>query len=144
MMISTRGRYALRVMVDLAEHAGTAYVPMKDVAARQEISLKYLEQILPSLTAGGLVKGRHGKGGGYRLRRSPEDCTVWEILTLSEGDMAPVTCLEGSAVPCDRAADCRTLPVWQGYYDLSKKYFSSVTLADLMAAPTGTAMQQIQ
>lgn len=144
MMISTRGRYALRVMVDLAEHAGTAYVPMKDVAARQNISLKYLERIMPSLTAGELVEGVHGKGGGYRLRRSPEEITVWEILTLAEGDMTPVTCLEVGSVPCQRAADCRTLPVWQGYYDLSKKYFSSVTLADLVAAPMGTAMQHMQ
>ena len=112
MLISTRGRYALRVMVDLAEHAGSGWVPMKDVAARQEISLKYLERIMPSLTAGGLVEGVHGKGGGYRLCRAPEEYTVWEILCLTEGDLAPVTCLTEDAVPCHRAPECR-MPLWQ-------------------------------
>ena len=94
MMISTRGRYALRVMIDLAENAGDGFIPMKEAAARQGISLKYLEQIMPSLSKNGLVEGIHGKGGGYRLSRSPQDYTVGEILRLTDGDLAPVACLQ--------------------------------------------------
>ena len=137
MMISTRGRYALRVMIDLAEHCGDGYVPMKDVAERQELSLKYIERIMPVLTKSGCVEGIHGKGGGYRLCRPPADYTAWEILELAEGDLAPVSCLEDGAKPCTRAADCRTLPLWKGFYDLTKQYFQSVTLAQLMGVPGG-------
>ena len=134
-MISTRGRYALRVMIDLAEHYHGGYVPLKDVAERQELSLKYIERILPELTRGGCVEGQHGRGGGYRLCRSPEDTTVWEILCLTEGDLAPVTCLESGARPCARAPECRTLPLWQGFYELTERYFRGVTLADLIGLP---------
>lgn len=130
-MISTKGRYALRVMVDLAEHRNGGYIPMKEVADRQQISLKYLERILPSLSRGGLVDGVHGKGGGYRLMRDPDDYTVWEILSLVEGDLAPVACLAGDAKPCSRAAECRTLPMWEKYYQLTKEYFEGITLSDL-------------
>ena len=137
MMISTRGRYALRVMLDLAEHCNGKYVPMKEVAERQDLSLKYMERIMPDLKKGGCVEGQHGKNGGYRLLRAPQDYTVWEILTLTEGVLSPVTCLESSSAPCTRAAECRTLPLWQGYYDLTKKYFESVTLADLLGFPAG-------
>lgn len=132
MMISTRGRYALRVMLDLAEHSGSGYVPMKEVAERQELSLKYIERIMPDLTRGGCVEGQHGKNGGYRLCRAPADYTLWEILTLTEGDLSPVTCLENGSLPCHRAAECRTLPIWQGFYDMTKKYFEGITLSDLM------------
>ena len=111
MLISTRGRYALRVMIDLAEHGGGAFIPMKDVAERQEISLKYLERILPVLTRAHLIEGVHGKGGGYRLTRDPSDYPVGEILRLTEGDLAPVACLGCDAEPCSRTADCRTLPM---------------------------------
>ncbi|MBQ3284824.1 MAG: Rrf2 family transcriptional regulator, partial [Ruminococcus sp.] len=90
MMVSTRGRYALRVLIDLSEHNNGSYIPMKDVAARQEISLKYLERILPTLTKAKLIEGVHGKGGGYKLTRAPEDYTVGEVLRLTEGDLAPV------------------------------------------------------
>ena len=135
-MISTRGRYALRIMLDLAEHYNGGYVPMKDVAARQELSLKYIERIMPELTRGGCVEGQHGKGGGYRLCRTPEEYTAWDILTLAEGDLAPVTCLESDAAPCHRAPECRTLPLWQGFYDMTKKYFESYTLADLLGFST--------
>ena len=135
MMISTRGRYALRVMIDLAEHGGEEYIPMKDVAARQDISLKYLEKILPLLTQGNLVTGIHGRGGGYRLTREPDGYTLWEILRLAEGDLAPVACLQENAAACSRAAECRTLPVWEKYYELTKDYFSGITLADLMNNP---------
>ena len=130
-MISTRGRYALRVMVDLAEHAGDGYIPMKEVAARQGISLKYLEQIMPALSKSGLVEGVHGKGGGYRLPRSPGEYTVGEILRITEGDLAPVACLACDAEPCGRADECKTLSMWRGYQDLTNEYFDGVTLASL-------------
>ena len=130
-MISTRGRYALRVLIDLAEHNNGSYIPMKDVAKRQELSLKYLERILPILTKAKLIEGVHGKGGGYKLTRSPDDYPVGEILRLTEGDLAPVACLSPDAEPCERAAECRTLSMWQGFYDLTNKYFDSITIASL-------------
>ena len=135
MMISTRGRYALRVMIDLAEHSNGGYIPMKEVAQRQEISLKYIERIVPVLTKSGCVEGVHGKGGGYRLTRPPEDYTVGEILRLAEGDLSPVACLQEGAKPCPRAAECRTLPMWKEYYDLTRRYFDGITLANLMDTP---------
>ena len=131
MMISTRGRYALRVLIDLSEHNNGTYIPMKDVAARQDISLKYLERILPTLTKAKLIEGVHGKGGGYKLTRAPEDYTVGEILRLTEGDLAPVACLSPDAEPCERAAECRTLGMWRGFYDLTNRYFDSITIASL-------------
>lgn len=136
-MISTRGRYALRVMIDLAEHRSGRYIPMKEVAARQEISLKYIERIMPLLTKAGLVEGQHGKGGGYMLRREPESYTAGEILRAAEGDLAPVACLGCGAQPCPRAAMCRTLPMWERYYKLTKDFFDSVTLAELAGTETG-------
>ena len=96
-MISTKGRYAIRVLLDLAEHHNGSYIPMKEVAARQEISLKYIERIMPALKAAGLVASVHGIGGGYRLTREPEQYTLWEILSLVEGDLAPVSCLQYAA-----------------------------------------------
>ncbi|MBQ3275824.1 MAG: RrF2 family transcriptional regulator [Oscillospiraceae bacterium] len=135
MMISTRGRYALRVMIDLAEHQNGGYIPMKDVAERQEISLKYIERIMPVLTRSGCVEGVHGKGGGYRLTRAPEDYTAGEILRLAEGDLSPVACLQEGAKPCPRAAECRTLPMWREFHALTRRYFDGITLADLMATP---------
>ena len=134
-MISTKGRYSIRILLDLAEHASGGYIPMKEVAARQDISLKYIERILPPLKAAGLIASTHGIGGGYRLTREPEDYTLWDILRVAEGDMAPVACLQAGAAPCSRAAECRTLPVWQGYYRVTEEYFSGITLADLMNTP---------
>ena len=131
-MISTRGRYALRVMIDLAEHGGGDFVPMKEVAARQEISLKYIERIMPLLTKENLVEGQHGKGGGYRLCRPPEDYPVGEILRATEGGLAPVACLECGAKPCPRAAECRTLPMWKKYYAMTNEFFDGISIADLM------------
>ena len=131
-MISTRGRYALRVMIDLAEHGGGDFVPMKEVAARQEISLKYIERIMPLLTKENLVEGQHGKGGGYRLCRPPEDYSVSEILRITEGELAPVACLERGAKPCPRAAECRTLPMWKKYYAMTNEFFDGISIADLM------------
>lgn len=132
-MISTRGRYALRVLVDLAEHrSGGDYLPMREIAARQGISLKYIGQILPILTHAGLIEGLPGKGGGYRLCREPEQCTAGEVLRLTEGDLAPVACLATGSEPCGRAAKCRTLPLWQRYMEVTNEFFDSVTLADLI------------
>lgn len=131
-MISTRGRYAIRVMIDLAEHDAGGYIPMKAVAERQGISLKYIERIMPMLTRAELVQGVAGKGGGYRLRRPVADYHLGEILRAAEGDLAPVSCLSCGAEPCARAADCRTLPVWQGYWKMTNEYFDSVSLAELL------------
>ena len=134
MMISTRGRYALRVMIDLAEHSNGGYTPMKDVAARQEISLKYLERILPVLAKNGLVEGIQGKGGGYRLTREPAAYPVGEILRLTEGDLAPVACLENGSTPCGRSIECRTFEMWNRLNQLINDFFDGITLADLMKA----------
>ena len=136
MKVSTRGRYALRVLIDLAEHNNGSYIPMKDVAARQELSLKYLERIVPTLTKAKLIAGVHGKGGGYRLTRSPEEYSVGEVLRLTEGDLAPVACLAPDADPCPRAAECRTLKMWQDFYDMTNKYFDSISIADLAQTET--------
>ena len=132
MMISTRGRYCLRVMIDLAEHQEEGYIRMKEVAERQGISLKYLEKILPVLAKNNIVDGIQGKGGGYRLTRKPAKYTLSEILRLTEGSLAPVACLECGAAPCDRAAECRTLPIWTELDRRIKEYLDSVTVADLL------------
>ena len=132
MMVSTKGRYALRVMIDLAEHCDGGYIAMKEVANRQSISLKYLEKIMPLLVGGNLVEGVHGKGGGYRLTKPPEEYRIGEVLRLTEGDLAPVACLECSATPCERHEDCRTLPMWSELNDRINGYLDSVTIADLM------------
>ena len=136
MMISTRGRYALRVMIDLAEHQSDGYIPMKDVAQRQEISLKYLERILPALVQAGEIEGVHGKGGGYRLTRAPEDYRVGDILRLTEGDLAPVACLDGDCKGCSRSDECPTLDVWKNLDKLINDYLDGVTL-DALVAPNG-------
>ena len=133
MIVSTKGRYALRVMIDLAEHQAERYVPLKEVAARQDISEKYLENILKVLVQNGFLEGLRGKGGGYRLTKAPQLYTVGSILRLTEGSLAPVTCLERGSPQCARMADCPTLPVWRKLDDLVNNYLDSVTLADLMA-----------
>lgn len=131
-MVSTRGRYALRVIIDLAENAKDGYVPMREVAERQGLSLKYLERILPQLVADNLVEGVHGKGGGYRLSRDPAEISVAEVLKVSEGDIAPVACLEDGAKMCDRIDECRTISVWKGLNERINEYLESVKIADLM------------
>lgn len=132
MLISTRGRYALRVLIDLAEYEEDGYTPLKDIAGRQDISQKYMESIMTMLSKNKLVEGVHGKGGGYRLNRSPKDYSVGEILRITEGTLAPVACLERDAQPCPRAAGCRTLPLWDKLNDMITGYLDSVSLADLM------------
>ncbi|MBQ8396973.1 MAG: RrF2 family transcriptional regulator [Clostridia bacterium] len=133
MIISTRGRYALRVMMDLAENSSGDYIAMKKIAERQGLPLKYLERILPVLTQNRIVEGIQGKGGGYRLTRRPEEYPVGEILRLTEGDLAPVTCLECGAEPCEKRAECRTLPMWNKLHGIINAYLDSVTIADLIA-----------
>ena len=133
MMISTKGRYALRVLIDMAEHQAQGYVPLKEIAARQEISEKYLESIVKTLVQAGILTGLRGKGGGYRLGVSPEQCTVERILTLMEGTLAPVACLDKDSPPCKRMVGCRTLPLWQGLDQVITEYLDKFTLEDLMA-----------
>ncbi len=132
-MISTRGRYALRILLDLAEHQGESdYLPLKEVAERQEISEKYLESIVKSLVQAKILKGSRGKGGGYRLMKSPKECTLGSVLRLTEGDLAPVSCLEEGVVNCERASECPTLPTWMRLNSLIQQFLDSVSLADLM------------
>ena len=131
-MISTRGRYALRVLVDIAYNQQDGHVPMKDVANRQGLSLKYLEQILPPLTKHGLIEGVQGKGGGYRLTREPKDYKIGEILRLTEKDLAPVGCLKEGAPACERRTSCRTISFWEGLNNTVNEYLDSKTLEDLM------------
>ena len=135
-MISTRGRYAIRIMIDLAEKNSAEYVRLKDLSDNQNISLKYLESITTTLSKSGLIEAAHGKGGGYRLNKRPEDYTIGEILRVTEGSLAPVACLECGAKPCERAANCRTLPLWKNFDKLINDYFDSVTIADLMKQTT--------
>lgn len=122
----------MRVMIELAEISGDGYIPMKSIAERQNISLKYLEKILPVLTKNKLIEGIHGKGGGYRLTRAPGKYTVGEILRLTEGDLAPVACLECNAEPCSNTAECRTRPMWEKLNGIIADYLDSVILEDLM------------
>lgn len=131
MMISTKGRYALRVMIDLAENYGKGYIPMKEVAKRQDISLKYLERILPVLTKNKMIEGLQGKGGGYRLAAEPGGIRVGDILRLTEGELAPVACLSLAANTCERAKGCKTLPMWTEFYRLTNAYFDGIMLSDL-------------
>ncbi len=132
-MISTRGRYALRVLLDLAEHGSGAYIPMKEVAERQGISPKYMEQIMPMLMKDKLVDGLAGRGGGYRLNRPAEEYVVGHILRLTEGDLAPVACLGCQAEPCARSSECKTLPMWEQYNAMTNRFFDAITLADLLS-----------
>ncbi len=131
MMVSTKGRYALRVMVDLSEHNTGAYIPLKDIAERQEISQKYMESIMTVLSKGGFVDALHGKGGGYKLNRNPNEYTVGSILKLTEGTLAPVACLDSGHKKCDRATNCRTLPMWIELERLVNNYLEGITLGDL-------------
>ena len=137
MLISTRGRYALRVMADLAGQPPEAYIPLKEIAQRQGISEKYLEAAIKLLVRGALVSGLRGKGGGYRLTRPPEGYTAGEVLRLTEGSLAPVACLENGAAPCPRADTCPTLPLWQGLERVIFQYLEGVTIADLMRQADG-------
>ena len=131
-MISTRGRYAIRIMLDLAEHDTGKYIPLKDIAERQEISKKYLEIIVKDMVAGGMLVGASGKGGGYKLCRKPEEYSVGEILDLMEGTMAPVACIAGHDVVCPRKDGCQTLPMWEEYDKMVHDFFYGKKLSDLI------------
>ena len=131
-MISTKGRYALRVMIDLAEHNDGSYVPLKDIAERQEISKKYLEIIVKDMVSGGLITGVSGKGGGYKLCREIDDYTVGEIIELMEGTLAPVACLAQGAEKCPRQELCKTLPLWSEFYNMVHDFFYKKKLSDLL------------
>lgn len=131
MIVSTRGRYALRVLLDLCNGDPDAFVPMKEIAKREGISVKYMEQIMPVLVKNGLVEAVHGKGGGYRLGVKPSECRVGDVLRLTEGDLAPVACLSCGAEPCKRYADCKTIGMWSEFNRITNEYFDGITLSDL-------------
>lgn len=131
MIVSTRGRYALRVLLDLCSGDPDSFVPMKEIAKREGISVKYMEQIMPVLVKNGLVEAVHGKGGGYRLGVKPSECCVGDVLRLTEGDLAPVACLSCGAEPCKRYADCKTIGMWSEFNRITNEYFDGITLSDL-------------
>ena len=131
-MISTRGRYAIRVMIDLVENENGGYIPLKDIAARQEISKKYLEIIVKDMVAGGLLVGTSGKGGGYRLCRKPEEYSIGEILELMEGTLSSVACLADKNYDCSRRTTCKTLPMWIEFDDMVRDFFYGKKLTDLV------------
>lgn len=132
MKISTKGRYALRLMIDLAKHDAGGYVPLRDISKRQEISAKYLEQIVVQLARAGFVKSTRGAQGGYQLAKPPSAYTVGDILRITEGSLAPVACLEHEPVECARAGECITLDFWRGLFDVVNQYVDATTLADLV------------
>lgn len=136
MLVSTRGRYALCMLVDLAEHQTDGYIPLCEIAGRQCISGKYLEYILKCLVKEGILVGLRGKGGGYRLGKDPSQITVADVLHLTEGSLVPVSCMEECSEPCPDADTCRTLPMWQKFNDLANNFFASITIADLMRSDT--------
>ena len=132
MKISTKGRYALRMPLDLAEHRGEGFIALKDIAARQNISKKYLDQIVPAFHGGNFLLTNRGFRGGYQLARDPGQYTVGEILRLTEGSLAPVACLEHDPVLCERSGDCMTLPVWKGLERVINEYLDGITLQDIL------------
>ena len=132
MKISTKGRYALRLMIDLAQHDAGGYIPLRDISKRQQISAKYLEQIVVQLSRAGFVISTRGAQGGYQLARHPSEYTVGDILRITEGSLAPVACLESGVVECDRSEHCATFSLWQGLYKVINEYLDSVTLQDLI------------
>lgn len=132
MLISSKGRYALRVLLDLAENSDGRLIPLKDIAARQDISQKYLESIMTMLSKNGFVEAMHGKGGGYRLCKSPKEYIVGDVLRLTEGTLAPVMCLDTDAKSCERADSCMTLPLWRGLNRVISDYLDHISLADIL------------
>lgn len=133
MKISTKGRYALRLMIDLAEHSNGKYITLKDISARQEISIKYLEQIITQLSKAGLLKSVRGPQGGYKLSKDSKDYTVGDILRVTEGNLSPVACLESDTNKCNSYEKCSTVDFWAGLYQLIQKYVDNVTLEDLVS-----------
>lgn len=132
MKISTKGRYALRMLTDLAENQGEGFVSLSEIAERQGISKKYLEQIVPMLSKAGLIRTNRGNRGGYRLNVIPRECTVGDVIRATEGSLAPVACLEYGENGCPRRQRCSTLFVWEGYYKLTEHYFNSISIQDII------------
>lgn len=132
MKISTRGRYSLRMMIDLAQHYNDGYIALKDISERQEISKKYLEQIIPFLNRSNLLLANKGHMGGYKLAKAPSEITVKDILESAEGSLAPVSCMDNNPNLCEKCNECVTLPIYQGLYDVVNKYFESITLEDII------------
>ena len=132
MKVSTKGRYALRIMADLAMHSNGEYIRLKDISERQAITLKYMEQIMPSLTKAGYVKSYRGNNGGYMLARKPEEYTVGEILRSTEGSLSPLACIEDTPNRCPRKEECTTLAFWEGLWKVINEYVDGITLADLI------------
>lgn len=132
MKVSTKGRYALRLMIDLAEHEAGEYIPLKEISSRQNVSVKYLEQIVTQLSRAGLLRSVRGAQGGYRLAKTPEEYSAGEILRVTEGGLAPIACLEASAEACPRSTSCETLDFWIGLEDVINRYVDNTTLADLV------------
>lgn len=132
MIVSTRGRYALRVLVEMAEHSSDERIPLKEISEKQGISQKYMESIMTLLSKNGFVDAVHGKGGGYMLNRKPEEYRIGDILRLTEGTLAPVACLEKNAEQCPKQNVCRTVGMWRKLDELIESYLDSVTIADLM------------
>ncbi len=133
MMVSTKGRYALTVMTDIARNSDSGYVSLADIADRQKLSMKYLESIISILNKGGMLESLRGKNGGYRLARAPEEYKISEILVLTEGTLAPVNCIMQDGVQCDKAATCSTLPLWAGLDKVIDDYLSGITLEDIIS-----------
>ena len=132
MKISTKGRYALRMLVDLAEHSADGYIALKDIAERQNVSKKYLEQIVPVFNRADILRTNRGYQGGYKLAKSADSYTVGQVLRLTEGSLAPVACLEHNPIECERCDDCATLPVWQGLEAVINEYLDGITLQDIL------------
>lgn len=132
MRISTKGRYALRMLIDLAEHQGCGYISLKEISERQGISKKYLEQIIPIFNNTDILRANRGSRGGYMLGRSPEKCTVGEVLRLTEGSLSPVECVDQNPIDCARSSDCPTLPIWQDLSRLINEYLDGITLQDIL------------
>lgn len=137
MIVSTKGRYALRVMLCFAQRGGEEYIPIKEIAEKEGISQKYLESIMTILSKGGLVDAQHGKGGGYRLNRKPEEYTVASILNLTEGGLSAVSCTSQGAAACSRTSCCETRPMWDKLDAMIHAFFEGITLADLLKENNG-------
>jgi len=132
MKISTRGRYSLRMMIDLAQHYNDGFISLKDISNRQDISKKYLEQIIPFLNRSHLLNANKGHMGGYKLAKSPSEITVLEILQSAEGSLTPVSCMDNLTNQCEKCNDCITLPIYEGLYKVVNDYFASITLDDII------------
>lgn len=140
MKISTRGRYSLRMMIDLANHYNEGFIALKDISKRQNISKKYLEQIIPFLNRSNLLNANKGHMGGYQLSKAPSEITIKDILASAEGSLVPVSCMDNTPNLCENCNDCVTLPIYQGLYNITMKYLSSITLEDII---TGKKIDEI-